>query len=112
MNLNSIRRQILDRAAGSASFRARLLEDPAAAIGEETGFSVPRGLSIAAQDDPAEGLQVTVSGATSLSDAELTGIVGGSGGDDDDPWYPYESEAEANAAWQQQYPGTAPPWTD
>ena len=111
MNLNSIRQQILDRAAGSASFRDRLLKDPAAAIGAETGFSVPQGLSIAAEDDAEEGLQVTVSGATSLSDAELAGIVGGIG-NEDNPWHPYENEEEANAAWQEFAPGTDPPWAD
>ena len=110
MNVNSLRQQILDRAAGSASFRARLLEDARAAIEEEIGSSVPRGFSIAVQDDPVAGLQVTVSGAMSLSDEELSGIVGGAEGDPDNPWHPYDSEEEANDAWQQQFPGTDPPW--
>lgn len=105
MNLNSLRQQILERAAGSASFRSRLLEDAAAAIMEETGFPVPEGLSIAAHDDPVDGLQVVVSGATSLRDAELTGVVGGSFMNSQ-----YETEAEADAAWEAQFPGTVPPW--
>ena len=108
MNLNSLRQQILERAAGSASFRARLLEDATAAIREETGLPVPKGLSVAAHDDPGDGLQLVVSGATSLSDAELADIVGG------EHWsvYGWESEAEANAAWQAAFPGSTAPWDE
>ena len=109
MILNSLRKEILARTAGSASFRARLLEDPHAAIKEETGATVPEGFSIAVHDDPVEGLQVVVSGATSLSDEEMADIVGGSS---NDPWYPFNSEAEANAAWQEDFPGTTPPWAN
>lgn len=111
MNLNSIRQQLLERAAGSASFRARLLEDAAAAIREETGFPVPKGISVAAHDHPGDGLQLVVSGATSLSDAQLAEIVGGSG---QQGWkaYGYESEEEANAAWQSAFPGSTEPWNE
>lgn len=107
MNLNSIRQQILDRAAGSASFRARLLEDTAAAIHEETGLPVPKGFAVAAHEDPARGLQLTVSGAVPLNDAALAGIVGGGRNWED---YGYESEEEADAAWEEGFPGSTPPW--
>lgn len=108
MNLNSLRKQILERAAGSASFRARLLEDAGDAIREETGFSVPKGLSVAAHDDPGDGLQLVVSGTTALSDAELADVVGG------EHWsvYGWESEEEANAAWQSAFPGSTAPWDE
>ena len=102
MNLKSLHQQILERAAGSASFRARLLEDAAAAIGEEIGFPVPEGWSVAAHEDPGDGLRLVVSGTTSLSDAELARVVGGSSQN--------ENEAEADAFWEAQYPGTVPPW--
>ena len=108
MNLNTIRQQVLGRAAQSASFRGRLLEDAASAIEEETGWSVPEGLSVTVHEDPAAGLRLTVSGATALSDAQLSGIVGGVS----DNWqdYGFETEAEANAAWQNFLPGSDPPW--
>ncbi len=108
MNLNAMRKQIVERAAESASFRARLLKDAASAISEETGMSLPEGFSVTAREDPAEGLRLTVSGATPLSDAQLSGIVGGS----DESWrdYGFETEEEASAAWQAALPGTTPPW--
>lgn len=115
MNLNALQRQIIERASGSASFRARLLQDAAAAIKEETGMSVPAGLTVAAHEDADEGLEVTVSGAMSLSDAELAGVVGGNqpvGTPDTNPWYPFANEGEATAAWKETYGGTDPPWAD
>ena len=107
MNVNTIRQQVLGRATQSASFRARLLKDATSAIEEDSGFPVPKGLSVAAHDDPAHGLQVVVSGAAPLSDEELAGIAGGGFMGSD-----FETEAEANAAWQEQFPGSTPPWVD
>lgn len=105
MNLNSLRQQILERVARSASFRSRLLEDAAAAIREETGFPVPEGWSVAAHEDPRDGLRLVVSGTTSLREAELAGVVGGSSQNSQN-----QNEAEADAAWDAQFPGTVPPW--
>lgn len=105
MNLNTIRRQVLARAAQSASFRAELLEDANTAIESETGWPVPSGFSITVREDPAEGLRVTVSGAVPLSDEQLVGVAGGESSE-------FETEEEANAAWQERFPGTTPPWAE
>ena len=82
------RAQILNKAAGSPAFRARLLGNPAAAIEEETGMSIPDGFSITAHEDPTSGVQLALSAKAPLTDEELANIVGGggSGEGDDESW--------------------------
>ena len=85
--------QILNKAAGSPAFRARLLGNPAAAIEEETGMSIPDGFSITAHEDPTSGVQLALSAKAPLTDEELANIVGGGSGEGEE-----ESWAEQAAA--------------
>lgn len=75
-------RQIIDRAMRDPAFRARLLENPEAAIEEELGGSISSSASIRViEEQPGEVVLVLPArpmepGAT-LSDEELERVAGG-----------------------------------
>jgi hypothetical protein len=74
--------QVLDRAGTDPAFRARLLENPNAAVGEHMGSPLPAGITIRViEEQPGEVVlvlpaQSTASGA-SLSEDELERAAGG-----------------------------------
>ena len=80
--------QIIDRAATSSDFRAKLLESPHDTIQEEFGIPLPPNVSIrVVEEQPGEVVLVlparSVQSGSVLSDADLDVAAGGgaSGGD-------------------------------
>ena len=86
MNTQSqIEEQVLAKAEEDGEFRARLLEDPKAAIKEASGISVPGSVSIHVLEDNATDYHLVLPPAgRNLSDQEIGGVAGGIG--DIDTW--------------------------
>ncbi|MCY3980379.1 MAG: NHLP leader peptide family RiPP precursor [Alphaproteobacteria bacterium] len=85
MNTQSqIQEQILAKADEDEQFRARLLEDPKAAIKDATGLSVPNGINVRVLEDNATDFHLVLPPAgRTLSDQEIGGVAGGGIGDID-----------------------------
>ncbi len=83
MNTQSqIQKQLIARAETDEKFRAQLLENPKAAIKDETGLSVPDGINIRVVEDDASDYHLVLPPAgRNLSDLEIGGVAGGGFGD-------------------------------
>ena len=81
MNTQSqIQKQLIARAEADEKFRAQLLENPKAAIKDETGLSVPDGINIRVVEDDASDYHLVLPPAgRNLSDQEIGGVAGGIG---------------------------------
>jgi hypothetical protein len=74
--------QVIDRAATDPEFRKRLIEDPNAALREQTGVPLPPTVTIRViEEQPGEVVLVLpardAASGRQLSDAELEGVAGG-----------------------------------
>ena len=75
---SQIQEQILAKAEEDEQFRARLLDDPKAAIKDATGLSVPDGINIRVLEDNATDYHLVLPPAgRNLSDQEIGGLAGG-----------------------------------
>ena len=82
---SQIQQQLLAKAEEDEAFRARLLENPKAAIKDAIGLSVPDGINIRVLEDNATDFHLVLPPAgRNLSDREIGGVVGGIG--DIDTW--------------------------
>ncbi len=83
MNTQSqIQNQLIARATADETFRAQLLENPRAAIKDETGLSVPDGINIRVVEDNESDYHLVLPPAgRNLSDQEIGGVAGGLIGD-------------------------------
>ena len=80
--------RILTRAEDDGDFRARLLEDPRAAISAEIGTDIPDGFDVAVHEDSATTAHLVLPPSPRLTEAELETIAGGRGyrGQNHFPW--------------------------
>ena len=77
---SQIQEQILTKAEEDEQFRARLLDDPKAAIKDAIGLSVPDGINIRVLEDNATDCHLVLPPAGgNLSDREISGMAGGIG---------------------------------
>ncbi len=81
MNTQSqIQEKILAKAEEDEEFRARLLENPKAAIKDATGLSVPDGINIRVLENNVTDFHLVLPPAgRNLSDQEISGVAGGIG---------------------------------
>lgn len=79
---NDAQQRIVDRAMNDPHFRARLLENPQQAIGEELGTSLSSGTVRVIEEQPGEVVLVLparpMESSTTLSDEDLERAAGGS----------------------------------
>ena len=74
---SEMRSQIADRAAADAEFRARLLDDPKGAIGDELGVTLPDGFKVEVHEEGADVAHIVLPPSGNLSPDELRAAAGG-----------------------------------
>ena len=66
-----MRTRIIDRAVNDPDYRAKLLDDPSAAVGEELGVSIPDTLTIHVHEESAGDAHIVLPPSSHLSEADL-----------------------------------------
>ncbi len=74
---NEMRTKIVDKAAGDAEFRARLLGDPKGALERELGVTIPASLSIEVHEESGETAHLVLPPDSKLSESDLRTVAGG-----------------------------------
>ena len=72
-----LRAKVVGRAAEDAGFRARLLSDPKAAIGQELGVTIPASVSIEVHEESGATAHLVLPPASRLSEGDLQAVAGG-----------------------------------
>ena len=91
---NEMRAKIVGKAAEDAEFRARLLGDPKAAIGQELGVAIPASLSIEVHEEGGTTAHLVLPPASKLSESDMQTVTGSAFGS-----YAYEEEDRGFLAW-------------
>ena len=73
---NELRTHLADKAASDAEFRARLLDDPKGAIGDELGVTLPAGFKVEVHEEGADMAHLVLPPSSHLSDADLQAVAG------------------------------------
>ena len=79
---NEMRTKIVGKASGDAEFRARLLSDPKAAIGQELGVTIPASLSVEVHEESGTTAHLVLPPDSKLSQDDLEKVSGGYSWDD------------------------------
>ena len=74
---NEMRTKIVDKAAGDAEFRARLLGDPKGALEQELGVAIPASLSIEVHEESGETAHLVLPPDSKLGESDLRTVAGG-----------------------------------
>ena len=72
-----MRTRIIDKAASDPDYRARLLDDPRAAVADELGVSVPDSLTIRVHEEDAGSAHVVLPPSSTLTEPELGTVAAG-----------------------------------
>ena len=72
-----MRTKIVGKARTDEGFRARLLDDPKGAIGQELGFTLPASLSIEVHEEDARTGHLVLPPSSRLSEGDLQAVSGG-----------------------------------
>ena len=72
-----MREQILSKAEDDSDFRARLVEDPRAAIAAEIGADIPDEFAVSVHEDSATTAHIVLPPSPALTEAELEMVAGG-----------------------------------
>ena len=78
---NEMRTNVLGKAVEDADFRAKLLNDPNAAISEELGVKVPASLTINVHEETANTAHLVIPPGSKLNENDLQAVSGGLLGD-------------------------------
>ena len=76
--LKEMRAKIVGKATGDAEFRAKLLSDPKAAIGQELGVTIPASMSIKVHEENGAAAHLVLPPDSKLSEGDLRAVAGGS----------------------------------
>ncbi len=71
--------ELIARVADDAEFRARLLENPKAAIQEATGMAIPEDFTILVHEEDGMTAHVVLPASGQLTEADLSAVAGGFG---------------------------------
>ena len=74
---NEMRTKIVGKASGDAAFRAKLVDDPKAAIAEELGVTLPTSLSIEVHEETTATAHLVLPPGSKLSEGDLRAVAGG-----------------------------------
>ena len=69
--------KIVGRAQADAEFRARLLSDPKAAIGQELGVTIPESMSVEVHEEGGATAHLVLPPSSRLSESDLQAVAGG-----------------------------------
>ena len=72
-----LRAKVVGKAAKDADFRAQLLSDPKAAIGQELGVTIPASMSIEVHEEGGGTAHLVLPPASKLNAQELAGVSAG-----------------------------------
>ena len=72
-----MRTRIVEKAAGDADFRARLLGDPKGALERELGVAIPASLSIEVHEESGAAAHLVLPPDSKLSESDLRAVAGG-----------------------------------
>lgn len=72
-----LRTELIDRAGQDEDFRARLIDDPKAAISDALGITVPDSISVTVHQDTPTTAHLVLPPTAKLDDADLQAIAGG-----------------------------------
>ena len=76
---DEMRTKIVDKAAGDAEFRARLLGDPKGALEQELGVAIPASMSIEVHEESGETAHLVLPPDSKLGESDLRTVAGGYG---------------------------------
>lgn len=88
----------MERATTDEDFRAKLLDDPAGAIGEALDVAVPSGLNVQVHEETADTAHIVLPPPNRLSEADMRHAAGGLG-DPGDPDKPPKDGGRTNSFW-------------
>ena len=74
---HEMRTRIIDKAVHDADYRAKLLDDPRAAVADELGVSIPDSLTIRVHEEDAGSAHLVVPPSSRLHDTDLGAVAGG-----------------------------------
>ena len=80
LTAHEMRTRIIDKAVNDPDYRAKLLEDPNAAVGEELGVEIPSALSIHVHEESAADAHLVLPPSSNLTEAELGSAAAASDG--------------------------------
>ena len=75
---HEMRTRIIEKATSDADYRAKLIEDPNAAVREELGVSIPDSLSIYVHEEGASEAHLVLPPSSHLSESDLGTVAAGS----------------------------------
>ena len=75
---HEMRTRIIEKATSDAGYRAKLIEDPNAAIREELGVSIPDSLSVHVHEEGASVAHLVLPPSSRLSEPDLGTVAAGS----------------------------------
>ena len=76
---SEMRARILSRAGEDGDFRARLIDDPKAAVAAEIGMTIPEGFNVVVHEDSATTAHLVLPPSPKLTEADLAMAAGGRG---------------------------------
>ena len=68
---HEMRTRIIDKAVNDPDYRAKLLDDPNAAVGEELGVPIPDSLTIHVHEEGAADAHLVLPPSSHLSESDL-----------------------------------------
>ena len=74
---HEMRTRIIDKATTDADYRAKLLDDPRAAVAAELGVTIPGALTIKVHEESTETAHLVLPPSSRLRDADLGAVAGG-----------------------------------
>ena len=75
---HEMRTRIIDKAVNDPDYRAKLLDNPNTAVGEELGVPIPDSLTIHVHEEGATDAHIVLPPSSSLVEAELGTAAAGS----------------------------------
>ena len=76
-NEQEIRNTLIAKASEDAEFRARLLENPHAAVKAGVGITIPASISLSVHEESPTSLHLVVPATGKLSKPEMEAVAGG-----------------------------------
>ena len=74
-----MRAHIINKASEDDSFRSKVLSDPAAAIEDELGISIPSGVNVEVHENTSRTVHLVLPPSPKLSSEEMRAVSGGGG---------------------------------
>ncbi len=78
--------RIIQRASEDDEFRARLMSDPTAAVGEELNVELPEELIVRVHEDGQDSVNLVLPPKQQLDEEDLDAISGGTVPGEEQPW--------------------------